>query len=581
MSPDAGLPQLLVSMRPGEVPVAFGRDGQRTLADLRAHVAGLAGRISAAGSGRWLVCAQDSYAFVVALLALAQSGSTAILPPNGQPRTLRALADGAIGAILDGRAELGELAALDACDLVHGDPGTLGAIDRDAPFVEMFTSGTTAERKAIPKALRHLADEVRVLEATLGPALRRRTRVFATVPHSHLYGLLFRVLWPLHAGRAFAVETLLQPEELLPRLLECDDCALVSSPAHLRSLAGAPGLSELCGRLRAVYCSGAPLDEGTAHFLEASLGHAPVEIFGSTETGGVAWRTQGAKRGACWMPLPEVSVERAPDGRLVVSSPFVSVGERFAMGDRAELLDGGGFTLLGRVDRVMKIGENRLALPDMEAQLRGHEFVTDAALVPVELGGRTRLGAAVVLSDEGEAALYGQGRRGLSRALAAHLAPWWDRVLLPRTWRYLPELPTDARGKTSLDLVRGLFRRAAPRSPELLKEQTGPKSLQRRLRIPVDLAQLEGHFPGWPLVAGAVQVQFAMEAVEFWLGSPTALSGIAALKFRDLLRPGDEFDLRLERVAADRIDFTLVDGARVFSSGRLRLRIDVGTKGSE
>ena len=90
----------------------------------------------------------------------------------------------------------------------------------------------------MPKALRHLEAEVAVLEACFGGALAPATQVFATASPQHLYGLLFRVLWPLAAGRPFHAPTYLHAEELLPRIEEAGDALLASTPAHLSRMSG-------------------------------------------------------------------------------------------------------------------------------------------------------------------------------------------------------------------------------------------------------------------------------------------------------------------------------------------------------
>lgn len=100
------------------------------------------------------------------------------------------------------------------------------------------------------------------------------------------------------------------------------------------------------------------------------------------------------------------------------------------------------------------------------------------------------------------------------------------------------------------------------------------RELQERLRIPEDLAFLEGHFPGHPVVAGVVQVHFAMAALAKLAGGAPRLEVLEALKFRELLLPGQEVRLHVRMEDDARFAFSLVDAgrpARVFSSGRGRL----------
>ncbi len=573
------LAALLQADRSPASPVAWGRAGEHGWAEFTGRVAALAARLEGARGSRFVVDVADSFGFAVALFALARAGAVGVLPPNRQPGTRARLAADTQGVLADGPDA--PPAAL-RVDGLPPDPAPRPvALDPHAPWLELYTSGTTGEAKPVPKSLRHL-DEVAELEQVFGGGLPREVAFFATASHQHLYGLLFRVLWPLAAGRPFQAETYLHPEELLPRMVEREACVLVATPAHLRRMAARGALRPLRGRCRRVFSSGGPLDPETAAAVARDLGSPPVEIFGSTETGGVAWRGGESARER-WSPLPSVRVDREPDsGRLRVRSPFVSAGvaapgdagDAFTLGDRVALDADGRFALLGRADRVVKVGEKRLALPEMESRLRAHALVSEAALLTLEQGPEDRVAAVVVPSPEGDAARVRGGRRELARRLAEQLATDFDRVLLPRAWRFVAALPRDERGKTPLDALRALFAEAGarPREPLLLAERREADALVRELEVPEDLAYLEGHFEGLPVVPGVVQLGWVVDAASALLGAPPHLQAVEALKFHELLRPGDRLALHLERDAREPcVRFRLADGPRLFGSGRLRL----------
>ncbi|MCO6705214.1 AMP-dependent synthetase, partial [Streptomyces sp. CHB9.2] len=77
----------------------------------------------------------------------------------------------------------------------------------------LSTSGSSGEPKLIAKQLFQLANEVAALECLWGASLGAAT-VLGSVSTQHIYGLLFRVLWPLCAGRPFARQALPYTEEL-------------------------------------------------------------------------------------------------------------------------------------------------------------------------------------------------------------------------------------------------------------------------------------------------------------------------------------------------------------------------------
>jgi acyl-coenzyme A synthetase/AMP-(fatty) acid ligase len=605
--PVRSLAGLLVQATDDRVPVAFrrGAAGARDRVHLRgeweAAIASLRDRLRAGGLGtgaRIALHEEDPHAFSIGLMACWQIGAVAVLPPNVQPGSLDRLrdsVDAAIGAGGDWLPGLPGFTALaETAVRPKGAGGALHAIDRDAPVVELFTSGTTGDGKAAPKRLRHLDDEVGVLERTFGPALSG-ARVYATASHQHLYGLLFRVLWPLVAGRPFCCDRLLHGEELLPRLAEEPRVVLASVPAHLARLAASSAIGMLAGTRCTVFSSGGPLPAETAHVWERACGDAPIEIFGSTETGGVAYRRQRAAAVdlAGWTPFEGVVLGiDAPTSRLRVRSPALSENEAagFAMGDRARLLGDGRLELGGRVDRVVKVGEKRLELAEMESRLRGHPAVAQAALVAIEQAGQTRVGAVVVPSDAGARRLAAEGRAAVGRLLADHLALDFDRVLVPRAWRYVDALPEDAQGKVAAVALRALFTpdgATAPRAPAWHERAAGAGWIEVRGQVPDDLASLEGHFPGRPVVPGTAQLDWAVELARELVGAGLVPARVEALKFGRPLTPGAVCALRVERndpaasgerSGAVRVVFRLFAGSGgkdaeepPFASGRLEL----------
>jgi predicted hotdog family 3-hydroxylacyl-ACP dehydratase len=97
---------------------------------------------------------------------------------------------------------------------------------------------------------------------------------------------------------------------------------------------------------------------------------------------------------------------------------------------------------------------------------------------------------------------------------------------------------------------------------EVLDEHRDERSLEQRLRVPEDLPCLEGHFPGLPVLPGLAQLGWAAEAGSLLTGAPFRPTRIEALKFRELVRPGEEFTARAE-----------------LASGGLALRLNVEREG--
>ena len=206
---------------------------------------------------------------------------------------------------------------------------------------------------------------------------------------------------------------------------------------------------------RMLFSSGGPLPAATAGAYRRELGDSPVEVFGSTETGGVAWRQrQGGPDEDVWTPLPGVCVHRDTDSALLLDSPFLP-HQNWRMDDAISLLMDGRFRLEGRLDRIVKLEGKRLALPEMERRLEAHPWVACAVAVP--LLGANRLGAVLVPTLAGQSALNTYGQRVTKQALRDHLKEAFEAVLLPRRFRFVTELPISDRGKVTHHELKSLF----------------------------------------------------------------------------------------------------------------------------
>lgn len=429
------------------MPVAY-TDGQVVdFARLRVDVGGNAARLEQAGCRRGLLVTHDAYWGAVGLLALLHAGAEAILAPDVRPASLFTLAGVYDRLVCDRRLD----SAADPLVLKPGGEGmALGRLDPTAS-VTVFTSGSTGEAKRVAKTLALLEGETAVVDEVLGQDVPMDTRVHGTVNHQHVYGLAFRLCWPLASGRVFVGSTHELWNDALYALAGGD--VLVSSPAHLSRLDGVVPLGSH-RQLSLVLSAGSALAEEAARTAAMVFGVPVTEIFGSTETGAVAWRCR-ASPDPLWHALPGIAVNAGKKGLLRVRSPLVP-GDHFEGADRIAMEADGGFRLLGRMGRVVKIEGKRVSLLEVENRLHALPEVENAVVVAVG-GAQARLAAAVVLSTAGKAGLAKlepfRFSRTLRRALAASLTP----AALPRQWRFVGALPCSSLGKQRRADIAALF----------------------------------------------------------------------------------------------------------------------------
>ncbi|MFC0692953.1 AMP-binding protein [Paraburkholderia humisilvae] len=565
------LHDLLRATRASQTPVC--RDAVHAasidFAAFRARVHALASWLRTHAGARCALCIDDTYDFACALFALFACGKEPVIPASATPGYLADLAGGYDTVVTD--ADLQAIGSeLTADRAAHGDR----ALDPDAPLT-LYTSGSSGAPKAVRKTLAQFDAEVRTLEREWG-ALAGDATVVASVPHRHIYGLLFRVLWPLAAGRPFDRTALGEPQQLQARIDAYHATVVVSAPAQLSRWPALPGFATLAPAPRAFFSSGGPLDRPAADEYATAFGTAPVEIYGSTETGGIGWRRQSES--SAWRPLAGVAARRGAEGALEVRSPHLG-HDGWHRTDDAVTFDGDGrFSLQGRLDRIVKLDGKRVSLPELEARLALHPAVAQAAVVLLAGASRERVGAVVALSDAGSAALRGSGRVALAKTLHRHLAAYFDAVVLPRRWRFRIALPFDARGKLPAVALTDAFRPDA-QGVEVLAQTRSGDDFHYDLRVPPTLVHFAGHFPGVPILPGVVQLDWAIRFAAEHVPGVRAVASVDRLKFMAPVRPGALLSLALSHDASRRrVQFAYRLGERDCASGVIVYREQAGER---
>ncbi len=531
-------------------------------AELSKQALRLAAGLQARGVHNIAVHLEDSAELAIALLGAWRAGVRVLLPADLQAQSRQRLAPHVDLWISEqnGDANLASLyaEALPAAEL-----------DLDFPALTLCTSGSSGEPKLIDKTLRQLHNEVAALEQLWGAELGDAV-IIGSVAAQHIYGLLFRVLWPLCAGRVFVRRAQPFPEDLQRWSLPQANFAWIASPALLKRMGDNLDWQAL-GRVRRVFSSGGALPAETAAQLGELLGQVPTEIFGSSETGGIAWR-QG---GSLWQPFADVQLGLNDQGALFIRSPYLPADYTEQTADGANLQADGRFELLGRLDRIVKLEENRISLPMLEQALAQHPWVADARFGVVQ-DKRAYLGALVALNDAGLHALRNKGRRTVTDSLRQHLSPHCIALALPRRWRLVRHLPLNAQGKLpQAVLEQALY---APRTllPEVVSQVQTDGEWALELDVPLDLAHFSGHFPKTPILPGVVQVDWAQSLARGLMELPPRFAGMEVLKFQQLARPGDRLQLHL-RFDAERgkLYFSYRNGEAACSSGRILLQAAV------
>lgn len=440
------------------------------------------------------------------------------------------------------------------------------SLDPEQPRLFIYTSGSNGQPQVLAKNLRQLYREIHSLEQLWGQSLHG-AQILGTVPHQHLYGLLFSVLWPLATGRTLVQLALNLPEAIQARLQQYRS-VLISSPALLKRLPDYLDWSK--AQPQQIFSSGSVLSLDTAQHCQRLLAQWPCDIYGSSETGGIAYRQTPD---SAYQPLPQVELQLNA-GLLSIRSPHLACASQwFDSQDRAELEpgpEGLRLRLLGRADRIIKFEDKRLSLTRIEQALMQSHWLNQARVLVLQ-GKRQQLLAFI----EPSPAARKQGLTGsaLNRQLRQELTDRLDAFAIPRQFRQLDVWPVNVLGKTTeQELIDLLPSRPLLPASQLLLQQ--PHLLEFELSLSPELQAFDGHFPGNPILPGVSQVDWALQLGTVLMPANARFQAVEQLKFQQILRPEHKVRLRLEwQPDKLRLQFQYQSEQGLHSQGRLQMRL--------
>ncbi|MEJ8822870.1 AMP-binding protein [Variovorax humicola] len=550
----------LLGARDLDAPLAWraGRaiSGRQYLADVAQFAAQLPER------GPVVNLCVDRYAFAIGLGAALLRGLPSLLPPDARQDTLDRLREGQpdVFAVADDHR-------LD----VHGisvvwiDPAAHATVDPAAAVPEMvsamhavslLTSGSTGVPQPHAKSWHTLVYDVAAavprLAQLLGLPSLAGLNLVTTVPVQHSYGLESSALLGMLGGAAFDSSRPFFPADVAASLASVPrPRALVTTPFHLKNLLLA-GIE--LPPVDLILSATAPLSPQLAVQAEQATGAVLIEIYGSTESGQVA--TRHTAQSDVWHALGviEVHVEKDEGGdeRFVFDGDFIP--QPTPMADMLELIDAQHFRLLGRANDLIHVAGRRSSLGHLNFHLNSVPGVLDGAFwLPDDVTDGVVRPIAFVVAPDLDA-------HDIIAALRQRLEP----VFVPRRVVHVASLPHEGTGKLTARAMREFA---------LAQIAGDGTAVQVTREVPMDHPVFAGHFPGQPLLPGALLLSEVLEAAH----SVPALAArlglhptLAVVKFSAPVRPGSALviELQSEEGAARGVRFEVRCGDKVAANGR-------------
>ncbi len=401
---------------------------------------------------------QDRLRFSLTLAAAMLNEQTTVLPPSDAPEAVSASLLGSENPFCASRASL-----------PIEDPAPIlssGSVDLDAETghffrrlaasqseLSVFTSGTTKRPERVVKTwnILNAGSAVTKLITDRLDASPDKVALLGTTPPRHMFGLEANVFATLGQGLCTYRETIFYPADLdtavaAARALGRTRIVLVTSPAHLRFL------ERTILRTPEIYCvisATAPLSVPQAERLEARGNLSVFEIYGSTETGSLAFRRSSKE--TAWTTAVGFEL-RQHQGFCIAQAPHLP--DQVILGDDVELRSDGQFLLLGRKGDTVSIRGKRNHLSALNAILAEAPGLSDATYLHMKAETDDQLAIAVVPGDKSV------GEREIKYRTRNYLLNHFDSAFVPKRVLILDQIPRTPTGKITSEAYQALVEKA-------------------------------------------------------------------------------------------------------------------------
>ncbi len=308
----------------------------------------------------------------------------------------------------------------------------------------LFTSGTTGKPAGAFKTKENLNKEIDELVKLV--TKYKPKKVISTVPFIHIYGILTSILLPYRLDIDLFFKKHFLPHDLLEAIEP--NSVIVTTPLYIKSLLRLQETKELKDVV--FISSTAPLDAKSAKEFIKKFNTNLIQLFGSTETGGIAYKEQTDE---LWKPISSVKATVNEKNLLKVSSPFVSklifengfkkTGGKIQSFDYVEF-DDDRFKIIGRDSQIFKVGGKRFSSLHVEEILEAMADVKKA-FVTIEYNKGELKDESLILYLETKKKIT---TREINRVLKQKIGD----IKFPIKLNLVDKIPTTALGKKIVPL---------------------------------------------------------------------------------------------------------------------------------
>ena len=418
-------------------------------------------------------------------------------------------------------------------------------IDENEVIINIFTSGSSGENKCIKKSLENLIQEANDLISEID--LKNAKSVISTTTFNYLFGLTFYLMLPLNSGLCIDLERINYPEDI-----KGENLLLVTTPSFLEKMNKYSENINL--KLEKIITAGAKLKKEEFNYA-LNISNSVTEIYGSTESGIIAHRESPNSNLKLFN-----NVEIIFDENTFIKTNY-SIENINKSGDLIKPIENREIELLGRVDRILKVYEKRISAEELEQKLEEHKFVKEAYCLNYE----DKIASMISLTNEGFEFVLNNDILQIKKELKMYLKEFFE--IVPQKFKFIDELPKTQRGKVDRNKILEVFD-INMSYPLILKREIKENFANFKVYFYKHCDFFKGHFEGFPILAGVVQLLFASILTKATFGVECSIGQIKRIKFKNIIRPDEIIELKIEKVKENFV-FTYYNREKIFSSGVL------------
>ncbi|MDH5681345.1 MAG: acyl--CoA ligase [Spirochaetota bacterium] len=350
-----------------------------------------------------LVFLDSGYPFVITLYSLLFSGHIPILVNIKLKGELSQLYDNYNYIITDKSHESHLKQYLKHSDhqIIYWENGNKQQSDTKYPFkmhrditetmLYLYTSGSTGQAKMLPKTYENILIEAGYLTKLLD--LTENDTILPLVPSFHIYGLLFTIILPFLVGCKIRKDIPFSPLNILEDGILKGSTLVIGNPSLYSGLSSIINQfkDEDFNHVKWLISSTMPLPEDLAIDFYSKVKIKTLELYGSTETGGIAFRKIFEDKYWTFFPYIQHNME-LENQSLKINSPGLSISEFPKLQDN-KWFDTGDvvaqgpskdrFSLLGRENQIVKIAGNRVSAIEVQNVINESPYILMSAVIGV------------------------------------------------------------------------------------------------------------------------------------------------------------------------------------------------------